>query len=595
MAKWDVTTDDFPGSSLSGLWNGDFGGVTVSGNKLRCPSGSYSGADTVGHDLSSSSCLIKVEALATGYCGFMLRDEATSDFICELNYSGTGSGTLTGRYYGSNWGSSDVASTTNLGAGARTIWLRFRHNGTTLFIEYSSDGSSWSTLRSDAVASSIVDDCEVYLDVGPDPGGSSGNVQWSKLNLPPTGAVALDGSAAGATSTSAALGVAQALSGRAEGGQGGNKAMALTGTQYGVWTVAGIAVATDISFGCWFKPATAGASQAVMAFNTGAGGNGPEVFWRNAPDQRFTLFYTNPDTFSHESVGPRALEEWYHVLYTLTAAGVATLYINGVQTQTASGVTAINSPVNAYTLSWGQEFDGASPSNQVTGRIDEGMLFTRILNSSERAALANRFMGETAWAAAVAAMSPFAWWRMNDAIGSTTMADSSGNGRNGTYVGGPWLDAQGAIDPSPPAEMLIMRLLDGSASGSTSTSAEMGFAVPLDGSAAGALTATGELSVGIGLSGTAGGSTATAPAEMHAELALAGQADGATSTSAEMGRGLGITGSAAGATSTTATLTVTKGQMELVNGGARRNWEAQSAPPRMDVHKNGRRSWEVAQ
>lgn len=49
----------------------------------------------------------------------------------------------------------------------------------------------------------------------------------------------------------------------------------------------------------------------------------------------------------------------------------------------------------------------------------------------------------------VASLSPSAWWKLNDAVGSTTVADSSGNGYTGTITGGVTLGQPGAIVGTP--------------------------------------------------------------------------------------------------------------------------------------------------
>lgn len=41
-----------------------------------------------------------------------------------------------------------------------------------------------------------------------------------------------------------------------------------------------------------------------------------------------------------------------------------------------------------------------------------------------------------AWNTYVASLSPWAWWKLDEALGVTTIADASGNGRTGTYPNG---------------------------------------------------------------------------------------------------------------------------------------------------------------
>ncbi len=51
--------------------------------------------------------------------------------------------------------------------------------------------------------------------------------------------------------------------------------------------------------------------------------------------------------------------------------------------------------------------------------------------------------------ALVTSLLPSAWWKLNDPIGSTTVADSSGNGYNGTVTGGVTFGQPGAISGTP--------------------------------------------------------------------------------------------------------------------------------------------------
>jgi len=51
----------------------------------------------------------------------------------------------------------------------------------------------------------------------------------------------------------------------------------------------------------------------------------------------------------------------------------------------------------------------------------------------------------TSWRNAIASASPVAWYRLNEEVGATVALDYSGNGRNGTYVGGPTLQVASAL------------------------------------------------------------------------------------------------------------------------------------------------------
>lgn len=603
MAKWHTITWDMD-TAYTAFFGGWYGsaGFTVTGNRFGMTTSDYRGATKYDHDLTESHVIVKVEAdTSGGYNGFELYEGSTER--AHMYYL---AGALECRI-----GTSTTSHSLNP---ATEVWWRCREASGVLYLEASTDGNTWVTKKSAAHAFNLTS-CEFSLTVGAHPSAGSGTCWFSKWNLPPAPAtVALDGTAGGTSTATAELSVAQALTGRSAGDDGGNKAIYLDGAgAFARYTLAAPASATDMTVCCWFKPAATTASQAVMAFNTGVGGNAPEVFWRNNGD-RFTLHYTSPDTFVHEPSITRPLHEWCHLCLEITAAGVVTLYVNGVQVQQATGIAAINNPLTGYTLSFGQEYDGASVSNLTTGWVDEGLLFHRVLTAGERASLANRLQGESVYAAAVAAMSPYAWWRMADASG-TTMADASGNGRTGTYIGNPWLDQAGAVLLGPATTLDAGTGLGGTSTGASTANGELGLAftvdgtsggssdsagsieipLPLAGTSGGISTATGDLTYLIGLDGSAAGAAGTTAA-LVAGLAMAGTADGVAGTPApQLDRAPGLAGTAAGATTTsTPTLTVVRGPMELVAAPAVRRWEAQTAPPRTVAHRNARRSYEVA-
>lgn len=206
-SKWENYTHDFPGSSLdSTFWTGSYGdAVTVSGNKATFPSATvtYSGisTSTTGHDLIGSYVLVQLDPRSTGgFSGITVKDDGTNVDILSISYRHT-AGQLQGAYNGSDWSDTDSSATvafTDAG-----VWFRLREASGTGYMEYSSDGSSWTVLHSDTMSASALTalaGCKVELNCGPFSSSMTTGPSFANFNLPPTVTNA-DAGAASATAT----------------------------------------------------------------------------------------------------------------------------------------------------------------------------------------------------------------------------------------------------------------------------------------------------------------------------------------------------------------------------------------------------------
>lgn len=177
MAAWDTITDDFPGSALSALWEGSYGTASVvSGNRVAIDAVAYSGINSVNHNLTNSSIVIRAEVSpGGGSSGVDLREDGA---------------TLIGRiefvYTGGNIEFKTPAGSTFVTYSATTMaWWRYRHTTDTLYLETSPDGITWTVRKSEAVASTVVDVMDIEVTAGPYL--STGTTAYfSKLNLAPT-------------------------------------------------------------------------------------------------------------------------------------------------------------------------------------------------------------------------------------------------------------------------------------------------------------------------------------------------------------------------------------------------------------------------
>lgn len=206
-SKWENYTHNFPGSSLdSSFWTGTYGdAVTVSGNKATFPSATvtYSGisTSTTGHDLIGSYVLVQLDPRSTGgFSGITVKDDGANVDILSISYRHT-AGQLQGAYNGSDWSDTDSSATvafTDAG-----VWFRLREASGTGYMEYSSDGSSWTVLHSDTMSASALTalaGCKVELNCGPFSSSMTTGPSFANFNLPPTVTNA-DAGAASATAT----------------------------------------------------------------------------------------------------------------------------------------------------------------------------------------------------------------------------------------------------------------------------------------------------------------------------------------------------------------------------------------------------------
>lgn len=189
--KWETITDDFPGSSVSAVWSGGFGDTpTVSGNKLTFPTttSTYSGLPSAtNNSLISSYVLVYLNPRTTGgYIGISVKSSANTD-IMAASYRHT-AGQLWGDWNGSDWSDSDSQGTVSFSG--TDVWLRVREASGTGYMEYSTDGTSWSTIHSvtlTASALAALATAKIELNQGPFSSSITSTGSFSKFNLPPTG------------------------------------------------------------------------------------------------------------------------------------------------------------------------------------------------------------------------------------------------------------------------------------------------------------------------------------------------------------------------------------------------------------------------
>lgn len=211
MAAWGLQNDDFPGSALGALWLGSYGtAYTVTGNKVSFPIGAdYSGISSYGFDLTSSQVLIKADPTAGGFAGMRLARFSDALAIAEIEYDPV-SDQYSGVIRNTNWGGGADASGSTAGPATGPVWFRARHASTTLYLEFSTDAASWTTLISatpTAGMATALTTATVELYTGPT---LTGPCTFSKLNLAAVNATATPARVAGVTTMPASTGTGTA-------------------------------------------------------------------------------------------------------------------------------------------------------------------------------------------------------------------------------------------------------------------------------------------------------------------------------------------------------------------------------------------------
>jgi len=203
-------------------------------------------------------------------------------------------------------------------------------------------------------------------------------------------------------------------------------------------TVLDGAMAASVAF--WIKTTRTGAASLLSGANA-------------AQDNAFIILFTNStnlslrkDFYSVNVTIPSVSDnEWCHFIWTWDGdTNTATLYRNGLlfSSQVMSGSTGVQIDIDPGRLLLGQEIDCVgSCSKVVAGSLDDVQIYRRVLSAVEIAAIYDGLVG---------------YWKLDETTG-TVAADSSPQGHDGTYAGGPTLSVGGAY----PGDVLTAVDFDG--------------------------------------------------------------------------------------------------------------------------------------
>ena len=218
----------------------------------------------------------------------------------------------------------------------------------------------------------------------------------------------------------------------------------------------------NLTVGCWINPSTwafAGSHQDYYPFGcVQSGGWGIrfdndfaatetlfEAFIRVSDTGGGSAGYLTPSAGASFSPTLRALTGWHYIALTYTkATGVASIYLDGVEKGTASGLAGadiVYHPSNNRPLMFGADAQSDTVGeNFFGGNIDEGSVWNTALSGAELLAVYNsgipiNLLSNTG--DYVSSSNLQGWWRMGDPDGTSaypTIVDDSPNTNNGTMT-----------------------------------------------------------------------------------------------------------------------------------------------------------------
>ncbi|MEM1093926.1 MAG: LamG-like jellyroll fold domain-containing protein [Bacteroidota bacterium] len=201
--------------------------------------------------------------------------------------------------------------------------------------------------------------------------------------------------------------------------EAGNALRLGSGDEYVQANAVSASLTGDFTLEAWVEPESSqpGGGGAIFALNTSSGGNTMLLMYDDDKDYfRYFDGGTDSATASSYPAGQR-----YHVALSV-ASGAMTLYINGAVAHTSTLTATIDATTQ---FSLGQEFDGATPTNEFEGLMDE----VRVWDDARTADEIRALMFTTLNGSEDGLLSYF---QFNESSG-TTLSDAVG-GLDGTLV-----------------------------------------------------------------------------------------------------------------------------------------------------------------
>ena len=183
----------------------------------------------------------------------------------------------------------------------------------------------------------------------------------------------------------------------------------------------------DFSLSLWVRVDTVGVAEVIAGKTNGAVASTSLGWWvaRTAADKFTFTVSKSGDSSTATSTTTLVADTWYHVV-CVRDAGTPKIYVDGSLEHTGTTPSAIS--INGTdTLYFGSE----NSNSHLDGKLFGAVLYSDVLGAPEITYLYN--FGRTGTNPTLA--NALGQWLMDEQSG-TTAYDSSGNGRNGTLVGG---------------------------------------------------------------------------------------------------------------------------------------------------------------
>jgi hypothetical protein len=187
-----------------------------------------------------------------------------------------------------------------------------------------------------------------------------------------------------------------------------------------------IGSAPNFSMEAWCYVTSGTSYPIIIAFNTTSG---------VSSNRNMIEFYGNQFDYYDNTVGSKyssvvSMNAWHHVAAVFTSAETNNgfFYVDGVLQSTFTTNIRPDAAAASGQFSIGQEWDGGTPTQLFAGYIDEVRIWNIALTQSEiQTNMASEIPTNSVGLAA--------YYQMTDGSG-TTLTDNSGNGHNGTLIGG---------------------------------------------------------------------------------------------------------------------------------------------------------------
>ena len=196
-----------------------------------------------------------------------------------------------------------------------------------------------------------------------------------------------------------------------------------------------------LSVSAWVNPDDGTKKQLVFGFyeRINAFADGPSV-WFGGTDFKFS--YASESFTTVHSSSTYEINNWHHVVLTISATRAGVLYVNG---SSALTISAANGEGGLDMFSIGVDYDSSggsagSPGQYFDGKIDEVAVWNDVLTSAEVTAIYNsgnmlNVSSDSGNDASAANLQGY--YRFNEGSG-TSLQDNSSNSNTGTITGAAW-------------------------------------------------------------------------------------------------------------------------------------------------------------